>query len=167
MIDVDVVLVTPIGTLGVAHHKEYVDRVRFLDPTSLVPFSVPQEGFLKKVEEWFLCYFSHSYPIDPLPLLLNNKGTPYQRKVWRALLNIPYGETITYGQLAKELNSSAQAIGMACKFNPLPILIPCHRVVAQNGLGGYFGETSGKKIDVKAWLINHEKSALKIKAGAV
>jgi methylated-DNA-[protein]-cysteine S-methyltransferase len=157
---IDVVVVTPIGTLGVARHKEYVDRVRFLDPTSLVPFSNPREDFLKQVEEWFSEYFSSTRPNNVLPLLLNNKGTPYQRKVWRALSHIPFGQTITYGELAEELKTSAQAVGMACKFNPMPILIPCHRVVARNGLGGFFGETSGKQIDIKAWLIDHEKSCL-------
>lgn len=154
---VDVVLVTPIGTLGVARHKEYVDRISFLDPTSLVPLPNYREGFIKQVEEWFSGYFSHSRPDYTLPLFLNNKGTPYQRKVWRELLQIPFGETITYGELAKDLKTSAQAIGMACKFNPLPILIPCHRVVAKDNIGGYFGETNGANIDIKAWLINHEQ----------
>ncbi len=156
---VDVVLVTPIGTLGVARLKDYVDRISFLDPTSLVPLPNFREGFTKQVEEWFSGYFSNTRPDFSLPLFLNNKGTPYQRKVWRALLQIPFGETVTYGDLAKDLKSSAQAIGMACKFNPLPILIPCHRVIAKNNLGGYFGETNGIKIDIKAWLINHEKAS--------
>lgn len=155
---IDVVLVTPIGTLGVARLKDYVDRISFLDPTSLVPLPNFREGFTKQVEEWFYGYFSNTLPDFSLPLFLNNKGTPYQRKVWRALLQIPFGETVTYGDLAKELNSSAQAIGMACKFNPLPILIPCHRVIAKNSLGGYFGETNGIKMDIKSWLIDHEKA---------
>ncbi len=100
---VNVVLVTPIGTLGVAryYHKEYIDRVFFLDPTSLVPLPNIREDFLKKIEEWFLGYFSNARPDYSLPLFLNNKGTPYQRKVWRALLHIPFGETKTYGELAK------------------------------------------------------------------
>ena len=158
---VDVVLVTPIGTLGVARHEDYVDRVTFLDPTGLVPLPNYRQNFVKQIEEWFLGYFSSEIPDYPLPLALNNKGTPYQRKVWRELLQIPFGETVTYGDMAKDLKTSAQAIGMACKFNPLPILIPCHRVVARNGLGGYFGEIDGEKIDVKAWLLEHEKNSLK------
>ncbi|MFT8244357.1 methylated-DNA--[protein]-cysteine S-methyltransferase [Roseomonas sp. BN140053] len=69
-------------------------------------------------------------------------GTPFQTRVWDAMRAIPRGETRTYGAVAQLLNSSARAVGVACGANPIPILIPCHRVVAANGaLGGYSGDS--------------------------
>ena len=67
------------------------------------------------------------------------KGSTFQQAFYAALCAIPYGETRTYGDLAQELDVSAQAIGQACGANPIAILIPCHRVLAANGLGGYSG----------------------------
>lgn len=84
------------------------------------------------------------------------KGTPFQLNVWKALQLIPAGETVTYGELAKQLQTSARAIGQACRTNPIPIIIPCHRVVAAKGLGGYTGERHGEMVDVKAWLLRRE-----------
>jgi methylated-DNA-[protein]-cysteine S-methyltransferase len=75
----------------------------------------------------------------PLPFLLNPQGTPFQHSVWQALLKIPYGETVTYGAIALALNSAPRAVGQAVGANPIPIIIPCHRVMAQNGWGGYSG----------------------------
>lgn len=70
------------------------------------------------------------------------KGTPFEKKVWKALLRIPYGKTKSYGEIAKEIGlpNGARAVGNACGKNPIPIIIPCHRVIAGNGgLGGYTG----------------------------
>ena len=75
-------------------------------------------------------------------------GTPFQKKVWLALTKIPHGETRTYGEVAKSIGSpgAARAVGTACGANPLPILIPCHRVLAAGGkLGGYSGGLDIKK----------------------
>lgn len=83
-------------------------------------------------------------------------GTPFQRRVWALLQQIPAGETRSYGELARQLNSSARAVANACRANPLAILIPCHRVVAANGLGGYMGETDGEPLAIKRWLLHHE-----------
>jgi len=71
-------------------------------------------------------------------LPLNPHGTPRQREIWQAMSRIPYGETKTYGDLARELGSAPRAIGGACGANPLPIVIPCHRVLGAGGtMGGY------------------------------
>lgn len=84
-------------------------------------------------------YFDGELTEFDLPLL--PMGTKHQEKVWRAMRDIPYGETRTYGDLAKEIGSAAQAVGTACGRNPLPILIPCHRILAAEGrLGGYSGD---------------------------
>ncbi len=65
------------------------------------------------------------------------EGTSFEKKVWKEVKKIPYGETITYGELAKKLGTSPRAVGKALKNNPLPLYIPCHRVVAKNSLGGF------------------------------
>ena len=87
-------------------------------------------------------YFNGKLQTFSVPINLD-RGTDFQRRVWQALLAIPYGKTVTYGELARSLGLSAgasRAVGNACGANPLPIIVPCHRVVAANGsLGGYSG----------------------------
>lgn len=91
-------------------------------------------------------------------LALNLKGTPFQRRVWAALQMLPPGETRSYGELARRLNSAARAVGGACRANPIAIMIPCHRVVAARGLGGFSGATGGPELLLKQWLLEHESS---------
>jgi len=86
-------------------------------------------------------------------------GTPLQIKIWQALTKIPVGKTVTYNDLAKQLGTSPRVIGNACRNNPLPIIIPCHRAVATNGNGGFCGTTSGKMLELKQWLLAHEQQA--------
>ncbi len=89
-----------------------------------------------------------------LPLKLN--GTPFQQRVWTALQTLSAGETRSYGELARRLNSAARAVGGACRANPIVIVIPCHRVVAAHGLGGFSGATAGSELLLKQWLLEHE-----------
>lgn len=90
-----------------------------------------------------------------LPLM--PAGTPFQRRVWDALRRIPYGGTRSYGEIARELGSHARAVGGACGMNPIPIIIPCHRVLTQNGgLGGYSGDGG---VETKKQLLNLEGAA--------
>ncbi len=103
--------------------------------------------------ELSLYFIDHQYQFS---LPVDIQGTPFQKRVWQALRNIPAGKTLTYGQLADKLNSSPRAIGNACRANPVPIIIPCHRVIGKNGLGGYDGQTSGRRLAIKKWLLNHE-----------
>lgn len=88
------------------------------------------------------------------------RGTPFQLRVWQALRAIPAGRTTTYGELAAALGTSARAVGGACRANPCPIVVPCHRVVAKHGLGGFAGDTSGRRLAIKRWLLHHEGAAL-------
>ncbi len=83
-------------------------------------------------------------------------GTDFQKKVLKALRQIPYGCTQTYGTIAKKLNTSPRAVGNACRRNPIPLIIPCHRVIAAKGLGGYDGATEGALPDMKYALLRHE-----------
>lgn len=82
------------------------------------------------------------------------KGTPYQQKVWDALLQIPHGQTLTYAALAKKLGTHARAIGGAVGSNPLPIFIPCHRVMGSSGKLTGFSAPGG--VTTKSWLLQHE-----------
>ncbi len=89
-------------------------------------------------------------------IAIKTSGTEFQHRVWQALNEIPKGSVLTYGELAQKLNSSARAVGNACRNNPTPIIVPCHRVVAKQSLGGFAGDTSGKLTDIKRWLLIHE-----------
>ena len=106
-----------------------------------------------EISQWLDAYFRGDNP-DPRRLQLSPAGTAFQMAVWEQLKQIPYGTTVSYGQIAKKLgpNMSAQAVGQAVGRNPISIIIPCHRVIGANGsLTGYAGG-----IDIKRWLLEHE-----------
>jgi len=87
----------------------------------------------------------------------------FQRRVYLALLDVPRGETITYGELARRVGCrSAQAIGQALRRNPFAPDVPCHRVVAKGGLGGFFGEISGNMVQRKRRLLEEEGALLRL-----
>lgn len=86
-------------------------------------------------------------------LPLSPKGGPLQQDVMREMRAIPYGETLSYGDIAKALGVAAQAIGQACGANPIPVIIPCHRVTGTHGLGGFSGMGG---VDMKVALLRHE-----------
>jgi len=107
------------------------------------------------------CRQLKSYAANPdfrFSVTVNTDGTPFQKKIWRALRSIPGDQTVTYGELAQKLHTSARAVGNACRRNPVPIVVPCHRVVARNGSGGYMGKRRGSAIRLKNWLLRHEAS---------
>ena len=110
-----------------------------------------------KIEDTLLQLKSYFSSVTTLKLkLLAPVGTPFQKKVWSELSKIPLGEIRTYGEIANKLNSSARAVGNACRANPIQIFIPCHRVISAKGLGGYAGKTDGKQVNIKRWLLLHE-----------
>jgi len=92
-----------------------------------------------------------------IELSLNPAGTHYQQRVWSALQQIPLGQTASYGEIAQRLNSSPRAVAAACRANPVVLAVPCHRVVAKSGIGGFMGAIEGDSIDIKRWLLNHER----------
>lgn len=150
----DVILQTPIGPLGLAYENASLKSIQFLEqrivplPTAKLPANVRK--IAKKIEAFFLA------PICLKDIEVTMQGTAFQKRVWQAIRRIPLGQTRTYGELANQLNTSARAIGMACRTNPLPLVVPCHRVVAANGIGGFCGFTQGNKISIKEWLLTHE-----------
>jgi methylated-DNA-[protein]-cysteine S-methyltransferase len=88
---------------------------------------------------WLSGYFAGKFT-SPVDLPMAPAGSEFQRRVWQVMIDIPPGETVTYGDVARQLGSAPRAVGGACGANPIPILIPCHRVVGSNGgLGGYSG----------------------------
>ncbi len=98
-----------------------------------------QTPLLLKAKEQLEEYFDRQRTSFTLPL--NPPGTEFQNRVWAQMVKIPYGRTISYGELAVALETSSRAVGQACARNPIPIIIPCHRVVARAGrLGGYSGD---------------------------
>lgn len=107
------------------------------------------------------CQQIHEYCTKQLPDLvfdieLRVQGTPFQKTVWQALRRIPAGQVLSYGELARQLNTSARAVGGACRANPVPLIIPCHRIVAKDGVGGFAGSTEGALVNIKRWLLEHE-----------
>lgn len=146
---------TPFGTVGISATDTHVTGIRYLSPD--VPALAPKRGTVA----FLACVQLQSYLDNPsfafdLPMKLT--GTRHQLSVWEAMCAIPAGETRTYGELAKSIGSSARAVGGACGANPLPIVVPCHRVVGANGsLGGFMGaRQEGFELSIKRWLLAHE-----------
>lgn len=92
-----------------------------------------------------------------LHVKLLEQGSSYYRRVWQAMLQIPLGETLSYSALAGQLDSGARAVARACSGNPYAGLIPCHRVVAKSGIGGFMGYTSGEMVELKRRILDAER----------
>lgn len=150
------IITTPIGKIAVMNNEHALTGVDV--HAESVPYLITGSNKLTtEIVEQLMAYFARKTSHFELPMEVS--GTAFQEKVWQALKNIPFGACLTYGELAKEVNTSARAIGGACRNNPIPIIIPCHRIVAANGIGGYSGQWRlGHKIDVKHWLLKHEQT---------
>ncbi len=143
----------PFGPIRL-HADEYGLQQIELFP---IPLNVTNRSsaILQQLGQQLTVYFSNAQ--IQWGISLPTKGTAFQQKVWRYMQAIPVGETRSYGEVAKALNSSAQAVGNACRANPFPIVIPCHRIVSKSGLGGFAGQVEGNNISVKQWLLDHER----------
>jgi methylated-DNA-[protein]-cysteine S-methyltransferase len=128
--------------------------VRTPEQDDVVSQGPGEEGLSGVIHRQLNEYFESRATDFDLPLAL--QGTLFQRRLWAELIRIPFGQTRTYGEIARLLGSSPRAVGQACRANPCPIVVPCHRVVAIKGLGGFAGDTSGRKLAVKRWLLDHE-----------
>ncbi|MDF2868083.1 MAG: ogt [Gammaproteobacteria bacterium] len=146
------ILSSPLGKLGIVTTAEYLLNLDFLNQD--ITEQPAEETLALEVCNQLNAYFKDQNHLFSLPLA--EKGTAFQQRVWQHLRLIQPGTTLTYGQLAKQLQTSARAIGNACRHNPLPIITPCHRIVAATHLGGYSGQTTGSIWQIKQWLLQHE-----------
>jgi methylated-DNA-[protein]-cysteine S-methyltransferase len=151
----DVIVAFPRMKVAVATRQEQVSEIRYLPPSvsAQEPCNALAEKAARQLERYRVD------PDAPFDLPLYVRGTPFQLRLWQALCTIPRGRTLTYGELARRLGGEARAVGQACGDNRLPIVIPCHRVVAANGIGGFAHSTSGYLLGAKRWLLDHECGA--------
>src|SRR5260221_13104792 len=143
------------ATLGSTTSDAHVTGIRFLAP--LPAALAPRRNSIA----FLACVQIQAYLDDPayrFDLPLKFGGTRHRVSVWEAMQRIPAGKTRSYGELAKELGSSARAVGGACGANPIPLVIPCHRVIAAGGdIGGFMGaRAQGFERTIKRWLLEHE-----------
>ncbi len=144
-------VLSPLGVLELCAAGGCLLRLRFLPHA--VPDATPTAGVLAAAAAQLRAYFARELRTFALPL--EPPGSDFQRRVWRALRKVPFGATVSYGELARRIGrpGAARAVGAALAANPLPILIPCHRVIAADGSIGGFSGPSG----AKAWLLRHEE----------
>jgi methylated-DNA-[protein]-cysteine S-methyltransferase len=151
----DVIVEFPRMKVGVATRDGQVVRIHYLPPEA--PAKAPTNALAERAARQLERYRQN--PDAPFDLPLRIEGTPFQRGVWAAMCAIPRGRTRSYGEIALELGGEARAVGQACGDNRLPVVIPCHRVVAADGIGGFGHATGGYLLEAKRWLLMHERSA--------
>ena len=140
-------LLTPLGLISVTEQAGVITRLDW--------HAVPDAPSALTIEALTQLqgYFAGRLTKFDLPL---DYGTGLNSQVRRAMLAIPFGDTRTYGNLARDLKVPAQAIGQACGLNPIPIIIPCHRILGAHSLGGFSAKGG---VETKVWLLKHEGAA--------
>lgn len=151
--DYQAILSAPFGKLGIRCTDENVLGIEFLPANT--PTLAPRNALAEKVCAQLEAYLADAGFRFDLPLKLD--GSEHQLKVWRAMQAIPQGATQTYGEMAKQIGSSARAVGQSCGNNPIPVVVPCHRVVGKTGLGGFMHRADDGALDIKRWLLAHER----------
>ncbi len=135
---------TPLGPVSVTEETGRITRLDWRagpdEPSALVTEALTQ----------LVAYFDGRLTAFDLPL---DYGFGLHERVRRAMATIPFGETLTYGDIARSVEAPAQAVGQACGANPIPILIPCHRVLGARTLGGFSAKGG---VETKVWLLRHE-----------
>jgi methylated-DNA-[protein]-cysteine S-methyltransferase len=139
---------TPIGPLSVEEQGGVIVRVGWEWERE------DRSEVLSEALKQLTAYFAGELTVFDLPLSV--KGSEFQRKVCDIMLAIPFGETRTYGEIAKQIGAPAQPVGNACGANPIPVIIPCHRVLGASGLGGFSGMGG---VETKVSLLKHEGAA--------
>ncbi|UVW28174.1 methylated-DNA--[protein]-cysteine S-methyltransferase [Massilia sp. H6] len=142
------------GAIGIRTQDGRVRELVYLPP-SYAEHAADNAVAAQAVEQVARYLHDPDFRFD-LPLF--EAGTDYQRRVWAAICAIPRGKVTTYGQLAKLISSAPRAVGQACGANWFPLVIPCHRVTASSGLGGFANQDdeNGFHLSVKRWLLRHE-----------
>jgi methylated-DNA-[protein]-cysteine S-methyltransferase len=132
----NVMLDTPVGRLGITERDGKIVRVAWVASAGEPPQGAPTP-LLGKAKQQIAAYFAGKLTEFDLPL--DPGGNALERRVFDAMNAIPYGQTRTYGDIARDLGTYGQPVGQACGANPIPVIIPCHRVLSATGLGGYSG----------------------------
>ncbi|MDH3668092.1 MAG: methylated-DNA--[protein]-cysteine S-methyltransferase [Paracoccaceae bacterium] len=139
-------LSTPVGGLAVTEQDGRITRVEWTEDTHS-----DSSPALDRARAQLEAYFAGTLREFDLPLA--PLSDPFRQKVREAMLAIPLGQTRTYGEIAKELDTYGQPVGAACASNPIPVIVPCHRVLSAEGLGGFSG---GQGVETKIALLRHE-----------
>lgn len=147
------VIDAPFGKVGIRTDESVVREIVYL-PESVRSID-PDTPLAKRAVQQIERYFERASSTFDLPLA--QVGTGFQHRVWDAIRAIPPGVVLTYGQVAKQIGSAPRAVGQACGANYFPLVIPCHRVVAAGGIGGFANhDDDGYFLKVKRWLLAHE-----------
>lgn len=143
---------TPFAVLGIRTAGERLTEIEYLPRgvATLAPLNRLAEKVCRQIERYL------DDPGFEFSLPFEFSGTPFQRRVWQAICGIPSGRTLTYLDIARKLATAPRPVGGACGANRIPIVIPCHRVVGSNGLGGFMKSRGGFPLDIKRWLLKHE-----------
>ena len=145
---------SPVGRLAVEATEEAIIAVHWIDDAAAIAPAGP--GLLQEAARQLDAYFARRLTTFDLPLA--PAGSPFERDIWRLMCDIPYGDTMTYGEMADAVGGAARAVGYACGSNPIPVIIPCHRVLgAGNRMVGYSGRG---RVETKRWLLVHEGKLL-------
>jgi methylated-DNA-[protein]-cysteine S-methyltransferase len=148
------IVAAPFGAVGIRTEPDEVRELIYLPAhfTEKSPTSKLSERTAKQVERYF------SEPDFRFDLPLAKAGTVFQQKVWSVIAAIPRGQVLTYGDVARMIQSAPRAVGQACGANWFPLIVPCHRVTAAGGLGGFSNhdDETGFHVGVKRWLLAYE-----------
>lgn len=145
-------LATPFAVLGIRTAGTLLTDIEYLPRgvATLAPLNALAERVCRQIERYI------DDPQFRFDLPFEYRGTDFQCRVWREIVKIKSGKTHTYKDLALRLQSAPRPVGGACGRNRLPLIIPCHRVLASNGIGGFMHARAGDPITIKKWLLKHE-----------
>jgi len=147
-------LAAPFAVLGIRTRGERLTGIDYL-PLQAATLQ-PVDAFAAEVCRQLIGYLSD--PEFQFDLPFEEPGTQYQHRVWEAVRRIECGCTMSYLQLARQIGSAPRPVGTACGANRIPLLIPCHRVIGSSGLGGFMHSRKGKPLEIKRWLLRHERA---------
>ena len=143
---------TPFAVLGIRTAGSVLAEITYLprDAATLDPVNRLAGEVCRQLERYIENpRFRFDLPVAPA-------GTEFQQRVWEAIGAIPCGRTLTYLDVARQVGSAPRPVGGACGANRIPLVIPCHRVVASHGIGGFMHARGGEPIWIKQWLLRHE-----------
>jgi methylated-DNA-[protein]-cysteine S-methyltransferase len=147
---------TPFAVLGIRAPHGKLEGIDYLPrgAATLDPLTPLADRACREIERYL------DDPEFRFTLPFDYCGTEFQCRVWREIKSIKSGKTNTYKEIARRLKSAPRPVGGACGANRIPILIPCHRVLGSNGIGGFMHARSGYPLEIKRWLLRHEGAEL-------